>query len=326
MIDRARSRSLVDRFAECRVLVLGDLMLDRYLWGAADRISPEAPVPVVRVERESTMLGGAGNVVRNLASLGARVDVVALVGDDEAARELERRLDHWKIDAGGLVVDASRPTTEKTRVIARQQIVRFDREAEEPVPRALADQLLEGVRARAPRVDGAVLQDYGKGLLTAEVAGEAIAALREHGVRVFVDPKEPPWSQYRGAELLKPNLREAVDLLRERVRSAADLERVGRAVLEHAGVELVAITQSDRGMTLFPTDGPTRHVATVGRAVADQAGAGDTAVATLALARLAGADWLEAAILANAAGGFVVGIPGTATVTPDELLRVVDAL
>jgi D-beta-D-heptose 7-phosphate kinase/D-beta-D-heptose 1-phosphate adenosyltransferase len=326
MIGPAQARKLVQGFTSCRVLVVGDLMLDRYVWGSVDRISPEAPVPVVQVQRESTMLGGAGNVVRNLVSLGAQVDVVALVGDDESATELRRLLDHWKIDPSGLIVDASRPTTEKTRVIAgSQQVVRYDRESDEPLLPAATESLLGAVRARATRVDGVIVEDYGKGLLEPGVAREVMAEFGRNERRVFVDPKLQPWDVYRGAELLKPNLREAQEVSGIKLRREADLEAMGRALLAQTGAQTVAITRGAEGMTLFPSDGPTEHVATVRREVADQAGAGDTAIAALTLARLAGASWREAASLANAAAGVVVAIPGTATLSPADLLRSVES-
>lgn len=322
MISVERGRAIVQRFAETRVLVIGDLMLDRYVWGSVDRISPEAPVPVVRVGRESSMLGGAGNVVRNLASLGSQVDFVALIGCDEAARELHRRLDHWKIDASGLIEDAERPTTQKTRVIAHnQQVVRYDHEVDEPLRPRILEQVLERVQERAAKADGVVLEDYGKGLLDPAVVPEVMRICAEHELPVFVDPKGLPWDMYAGAALVKPNLREAQDVTGIRVRNGADLERVGRSILEMSGAKLVAITRGEDGMALYSSDAAAKLVATRPRAVADQAGAGDTAISTLALARLSGATWEEAAALANAAAGIVIGIPGTATLSADELLQ-----
>lgn len=310
-----------------RVLVLGDVILDRYVWGMVRRINPEAPVPVVEVTRESVMLGGAGNVARNLASLGAAVEFVALVGEDDAADEILRLVSDWKMDPAGLVVDPGRPTTEKTRVIAgrssglaAQQIVRFDRESDEPVDPSAAERLLEKVRPRAVRVDGVVLQDYGKGVLSAEVVEEAMRIFADLGLPVFVDPKAEHWELYRGAALIKPNLREAELFAGIRVRDEQDVARVGRAVLERTGVETLAITRSEAGMTLFHRDGAIDHVATEVLAVAEASGAGDTTIALLAAGRLAGASWLEAARVANAAAGVVVRVPGTTTVTQRELL------
>jgi D-beta-D-heptose 7-phosphate kinase/D-beta-D-heptose 1-phosphate adenosyltransferase len=325
-IETARAREILQRSSACRVLVLGDLMLDRYVWGRTERISPEAPVPVVQVERQSTMLGGAGNVVRNLVSLGAQVDVVATVGDDAPARELHRLLDHWKINPEGLVIDPSRQTTEKTRVIASgQQVVRYDLESEDAIAPESVEKLLAAVRARVPDADGVIIEDYGKGMLLPELVTQTMDICARAGVRVFVDPKQKPWDVYRGAELVKPNLREAQEHLQIRIRSDEDLERVGRELVAYTGAQVVAVTRSGEGMSLFPADGETLHFPTLAREVADQAGAGDTAIATLTLARLAGADWGEAALLANEAGGFVVGIPGTATLTPEDLLRQLEA-
>jgi D-beta-D-heptose 7-phosphate kinase/D-beta-D-heptose 1-phosphate adenosyltransferase len=320
-IELARARELVARFERLRLAVVGDVILDRYVWGSVERISPEAPVPVVRVTRESTMLGGAGNVARNVASLGGAVELVAVVGDDEPSREICQRLADWKIDPGGLVIDAERPTTVKTRVIARaQQVVRYDRESEDPLAPSSARRLLDALRARCPRVDGAILQDYGKGLFTDEVLAEAMRALAERDVPVFVDPKTSHWELFAGAALVKPNLREAEQVTGIRVRGEADLERLGRSVLERTQAGAVAVTRGEAGMTLFDRDGSTRHVPTLPRLVSDVAGAGDTAIAALALARLAGASWLEAAVLANAAAAVVVAIPGTATASVRELL------
>ena len=326
VIGRARASELVQQFAGHRILVLGDLILDRYVWGNTDRISPEAPVPIVRVERESIMLGGAGNVARNLASLGAQVEVLGLVGEDETASELESLFDRWKIDTRILLREPDRPTTSKTRVISRgQQVVRYDRESEEPIGVGLVESLLDALRSGASRARGAIIQNYGKGLLVPEVVREAMAIFGEFGVRVFVDPKEPPWEVYRGAELIKPNLREAEEVTRVRVRGEGDLERLGRQLLELCEGATIAVTRGGQGMSLFGSDLGSCHVPTQLRAVSDVAGAGDTAIAALALARLSGSSWPEAAELANAAAGVVVQVPGTATITPEELLDAIGA-
>ena len=326
MIDRARAVPLVDEFPAHRVLVLGDVILDRYVWGSVDRISPEAPVPVVRVDRESSMLGGAGNVARNLASLGAQAEIAAALGEDDAAQELLRLFAKWKIDVAGLVSDASRPTTVKTRVIARaQQVVRYDRELVQPIRAATVDALLDALRVQAARVEAVIIQDYGKGLLSREVVQEAMVLFAERGLRVFVDPKEGDWGMYQGAELIKPNLREAEQVTGIRAREQPNLERLSRALLELSGARSIAITRGNEGMTLYTAEDGLHNVPTVERGVADVAGAGDTAIATLTLARLSGASWIESAELANAAAGFVVGVAGTATLTPRELLAMLGA-
>jgi D-beta-D-heptose 7-phosphate kinase/D-beta-D-heptose 1-phosphate adenosyltransferase len=324
MISAARAAALVRTFGDRRLLVVGDVILDRYVWGSVERISPEAPVPVVRVTRESVMPGGAGNVARNLATLGAQVDLVAVVGEDDTGRELSRLLAEWKIDPTGLVTDAGRPTTVKTRVIARaQQVVRFDREAEDALSIGTRAALLAAVRARLGDVEGVILQDYGKGVLGREVIDELVALCTARATSVFVDPKAEHWDRYRGVALVKPNLREAEAVTGVRLRAEEDLARLGRAVLERTGARTVAITRGAQGISLYYAEGGEDHVPTLPRQVADATGAGDTAIATLGLARVSGASWVEAAALANAAAGVVVEVPGTASLRPEELLRAV---
>jgi len=326
VIAPARAAELTRRFEALRVLVAGDVMLDRYIWGDVERISPEAPVPVVRVARESLMLGGAGNVARSLACLGAQVRLVALIGDDEAGREVSDRLSDWKIDAAGVCVEPTRPTTQKTRVIARaQQMVRFDRESDDPLDAATQGRLLDRLEACAADVDGAILEDYGKGFLVPGTIERVMEVLAARGIRVFVDPKDRGWECYRGAELVKPNLREAQAVTGIRIRDEEDLLDVGRRILEQTGAQTVAITRGGEGMTFFFADGGTAHFPGQRRPVAESSGAGDTAIATLALARLAGASWSEAASLANAAAGVVVSVPGTAAVSAAELLAALGA-
>ena len=321
MIEANRLRELTGRFEQLRVLVIGDAILDRYVWGSVDRISPEAPVPVVAVTRESTMLGGAANVAWNLASLGAQVEFFSVVGEDPSARELRRLLSETKVDGSFVTVDPARPTTVKTRIIARaQQLVRFDRESESEISPEAADALLESLRERAPRAAAAILQDYGKGLLSDAVIRRSMEILSGAGVPVFVDPKAAHWSLFSGAELVKPNLREAQELVGRQAHDAAGLERLGREVLERTGARTIAITRGALGMDLFHRDGPSEYFPAQARAVGEATGAGDTAIATLALARCAGGTWPEAAEFANAAAGAVVSVPGTAAVTRDELL------
>ena len=259
-------------------------------------------------------------MARNLSSLGAQVELVGLVGEDAAAHEIRRLCGRWKIETRHLLADENRPTTEKTRIIARaQQVVRIDRENDQPVDSELLERLIEGLRVSARGATGAIVQDYGKGLLARPLLAEAMAIFADCGVRVFVDPKAHPWS-FEGAELVKPNLREAEDVAGIRVRGDADLERLGRSVLSECGARTLAITRGREGMSLFEAGAHTQHVPTTPRDVADVAGAGDTAIAALTLARLSDGDWREAARLANAAAGVVVGVPGTATVTPEQLI------
>lgn len=321
LIGRERLIELTSRFEGLRVLVLGDAILDRYVWGKVDRISPEAPVPVVAVTRESTMLGGAANVAWNLSSLGASVELFSVVGEDESARELARLLSETKVDGSYVTVDPERPTTVKTRIVARaQQLVRFDRESESDISPEATDALLEALRARAPRAGAAILQDYGKGLLSGVVIRQAMEIFAGAGVPVFVDPKAANWSLFEGAELVKPNLREAQELTGRRVDDDAGIESLGRELLDRTGARTVVITRGEAGMDLFHRDAPSEHFPAQVRAVGEATGAGDTAIAMLALARSAGGSWSEAAELANVAAGAVVAVPGTASVTRDELL------
>ncbi|MEE8556373.1 MAG: D-glycero-beta-D-manno-heptose-7-phosphate kinase [Myxococcota bacterium] len=322
MISADRAAKLVRAFPTQRLLVLGDVILDRYVWGRADRISPEAPVPVVQVSRESVMPGGAGNVARNVSTLTGHVELVSVIGEDPTGQDLGRLLADLKIEIGGLLADSERPTTVKTRVIARgQQVVRFDRELEEPLSPSTAARLLGALLERVDQVDGVILQDYGKGVLSPEVLEGVMRQCSKARVPVFVDPKAEHWELYRGAELLKPNLREAEVVAGIRVRDESDVRRLGERVVERTGARTVAITRGEDGISLFYDGGGSDHVPTEVRAVADATGAGDTAIATLALARLAGASWVEAAEMANTAAGVVVEVLGTAALGPEDLER-----
>lgn len=317
-LDRRRLEKLVDAFARLRLLVVGDVVLDEYLWGEVDRVSPEAPVPVVHVRRESMVLGGAGNVVRNVVALGAGCAFCAVVGDDPTARRVAGQLEELGVDAKGLVVVPGRPTTRKTRVIARgQQVVRFDRETESPVPAAAARRLVDALAAAIPAVDGVILEDYGKGTLAPGVIGAAMRRFRSAGVPVAVDPKHT-LAPYRGAALLKPNLREAEMLAGVTVHGPEDLARAAGRLRRRIGGGIVVVTQGGDGMTLFEGESAL-PVRTAPREVFDVQGAGDTTIAALWLALRAGASLLEAAVVANAAAGVVVAKVGTATASPDEV-------
>ncbi len=319
-VDLARLERILEGFGRLRLLVLGDVMLDEYLWGDVERISPEAPVPVVRVERESQNLGGAGNVVRNVVALGAECMLCAVVGDDPAGARVVDLLKNLGIDPGGVVVVEGRLTTRKTRVEARsQQMVRFDRETQEPIPSDAARRLLHAVEGMLGRVDGAIFEDYDKGLLEPGVARKAMRLFRERGVPVAVDPKGHV-AAFRGAALLKPNVREVEALTGERVRGREDLARGVARLRRRLGGTPVVVTRGVHGMTVFDGEGNGGVDVPIARSeVFDVQGAGDTAIAALTLATLAGASLLEACVIANAAAAVVVGKVGTATPTPEEL-------
>jgi len=325
LLDRRRLERILAGFSRVRLLVVGDVMLDEYLWGEVDRVSPEAPVPVVHVRRESTVLGGAGNVVRNVIALGGDCAFCSVIGDDTAGRRVLDLLKDLGVDPSGLVVVEGRPTTRKTRVVARsQQIVRFDRETEEEPSPAAAHRLLEAAEAAIPGCDGAVLEDYGKGTLSTRVAAGLMRRLRATRRFVAVDPKQT-LAPYRGASLIKPTVREAEQLAGMRISREGDLARAAARLRRRIGGGHVVVTRGSEGMTLFEGDRPGVEVHTAEREVFDVQGAGDTTIAALALALRAGATLLEAAVIANAAAGVVVEKIGTATATPDEVRALLPA-
>ena len=319
-----RLRRLLDGMQGLPVLVVGDLMLDVYLKGAVERISPEGPVPVVAVREREHRLGGAANVARNVAALGGRPRLLGIRGDDEAGVQLAATLEAHGIPAGDLVVDPARPSTVKTRILgAGQQICRVDDEDR----RAAAGEVLAALEARAAAlVDecrAVVLSDYGKGVLVDALVAAVVRAAAARGVPVVVDPKEGHFAAYRGVDLVTPNKAEAGGSFGLPIRSDDDVERVGRGLLERLGVKALMITLGEGGIALFTPGAEQRRFPAKARRVYDVTGAGDTVVATLALALAAGAGLDEGAVLANHAAGLVVAEVGTAAVRPEQLLAAV---
>ncbi len=313
-LDRLRSRP-----EPPRVAVVGDVILDRFLYGTVERISPEAPVPVVEVEREVLRLGGAANVVHNLRALGARVDLLGVVGRDPMADVLRRELERLGVGMDGLVAAADRPTPVKTRVIAQhQQVVRFDQERRAGLPGDALGRLVAVLEARAAGWDAVIVSDYGKGVVGPALMGPLMAAARARGLWVSVDPKPTHADLYRGAGVITPNTRETEAMTGLPARSDHEAARAGGALRDRLGTQAVLVTRGERGMTLVE-EGRVTHIPTRARDVFDVTGAGDTAVAVLTLARAAGSPLAEAAALANLAGGIVVGKLGTAVVTLEEL-------
>lgn len=324
-LDARRLAKLVHSFKQLRLLVLGDVVLDEYLWGDVERVSPEAPVPVVHVQRESMVLGGAGNVVRNVIALGGACDFCTAIGDDRAGERVLEMLAELGVDPSGTVCVPERPTTRKTRVVARsQQIVRFDRETGDGLPASASRAMLAALDRFAPRAHGAVIEDYGKGTLAGATVRTAMRKLEAHGVPVAVDPKED-LSPYRGASLVKPNLREAEALAGMRIRTRDDLAKAAQRLRRKLGGAAVVVTRGAEGMALFEGDGRASLVGTPRREVFDVQGAGDTTIAALSLALRAGGSLLEAAVIANAAAGVVVSKVGTATASPAEVLEALPA-
>jgi D-beta-D-heptose 7-phosphate kinase/D-beta-D-heptose 1-phosphate adenosyltransferase len=302
-----------------RLAVIGDSMLDRFLWGRVDRISPEAPVPVVRLESETTKLGGAANVAANIRALGAGVVLFGLCGRDEAADQLKVLLAERGIDPAGLLETRDRPTTIKTRILAHsQQVVRTDREDDRPVAQDLIEVLLARLGEMGP-FHGIVLSDYGKGLLTNEALAAFIAAGRRMEVPLVVDPKKGDYTQYRGVTSLTPNQKEAEQACAMSITDAADLRAAGGKLLERTAAEAVLVTRGEHGMALFEKGGAEHHLATEATTVYDVTGAGDTVIAVYTTALSAGADFAQAADLANHAAGLAVRELGTATVSAAQL-------
>ncbi len=321
-----RLRALLDALPGKRLLVVGDVVLDEYLWGEVERISPEAPVPVVRLVDESTVLGGAGNVVRNVVALGAGCEFCSAVGADAAGARIREALAALDVDTAGLVEVDGRPTTRKSRVIARaQQMVRVDRESAEPLPRADEGRVLAAIDHALPAVDGVVLEDYGKGLLSPRLLRSVLRRCAAAERPVSVDPKDD-LRNLRGTALIKPNLREAEGLAGVSIRDAESLGKAAARLQRRVPGANFVITRGPDGMTRVPPEGDPIDVRTPERAVFDVQGAGDTAIAVLSLAQRAGGSLLEAALLANAAAGVVVSKVGTATATPEEVRELLPAV
>jgi D-beta-D-heptose 7-phosphate kinase/D-beta-D-heptose 1-phosphate adenosyltransferase len=314
----SRLDELLVRARNVHVLVVGDLMLDVYLRGSASRISPEAPVPVVKVQEEWRALGGAANVAANAVALGTQCTVIGCVGADAAGRELRQELDETGILTDGLVESARRPTTIKTRIMARQyQVARYDMEVEHDIDEELAEALIQRLTRLVSRASAIVLEDYNKGVLVPALSSVAIRLAREIGIPVVVDPKFRSFYSYRGATVFKPNLTELSAALRDEVRpdDAAWLERIRTEL----GCENLLLTLGEDGMALSTAAGEYIRVPTEARSVYDVSGAGDTVSAAVAVALAAGASINEAALLATQAAALVVGKAGVATVSPAEL-------
>jgi len=323
-ITRDRIVGLLERAKDCRIAVIGDAMLDVYLHGDVERISPEAPVPVVRVRARRHALGGAANVAQNVAAIGARCELVAAVGADAGGQMLRSMLDAMDADTGSLVT-VSRPTTTKTRIVARaQQVVRVDEEEDEDLAGDEVERLLTAARRAVSVADALVFEDYNKGVLVQRVIEDATTWARKRDIPIVVDPKYRNFFLYRGATIFKPNRRE----LEAALGAEVDLDHTAALpeTLRRLGAEHLVLTLSEKGMVLISRDGEIKRVPTMARAVYDPVGAGDTVTAYLAAILAAGGTATEAAVIANYAAGVEVGKPGAATVTGEEVLEAYDAL
>ncbi|MCM8794687.1 MAG: D-glycero-beta-D-manno-heptose-7-phosphate kinase [Candidatus Omnitrophica bacterium] len=322
-MTKARFRSLLKRFTQTRILVIGDLMLDEFIWGTVDRISPEAPVPVVWVERESAMPGGAANVAASVQALGGQARLVGVVGRDLVADRFLEAVRRQGLGTGDIFFDPARPTTSKTRVVAHhQQVVRIDRERVERIGGRVLERCIQIACSAIPEVDGVVVEDYGKGLIVPELLKAVVGCAKKHRKVITVDPKEEHFEYYKGVTSLTPNKKEASIAAGMPIRDGKSLVQAGRTILNKLKPETLLITLGEEGMALFQGGrGRPVIIPTVAQEVFDVSGAGDTVIAAFTLARAAGASFLEAAVISNAAAGVVVGKVGIATCSPDELER-----
>ena len=325
----SRARQILAAAQKIRVLVVGDVMLDQFIWGGVSRISPEAPVPVVEFQRESFMPGGAANVSRNLADLDVPTEIFGAIGRDAAAEQLQRLLIGRKIKCGGLVKCPGRHTSVKTRIVAhQQQVVRIDRETRENLDAALTTRLLKQLEPRLARADAIIVGDYGKGVVTQPLLNAIKTLCRDRGIWLSLDPKPVHHLDLGRLSLITPNRKEAFELadIPDDTRQAdpltdKNLLRVVEILLDQPAPAILLITLGELGMLLCQRGQKPYHIPTIAQEVFDVSGAGDTVIATFTLAIAAGASPLEAALLSNHAAGIVVGKVGTATTTPDELIH-----
>ena len=319
-LTKTRAAEILDALRDRYVVVLGDIMLDEFVWGDVTRISPEAPVPVVDVRRESIHLGGAANVLANLIALGARGSVVGVIGNDLAGQRLRMSLHDLGIPDGCLIVDDSRPSTTKTRIVAHSQlVVRADRESRTAVNANIAAEIVSRLKEELKRADAFVVSDYDKGVVTPVIL-RAILPQAYERVPVLIDPKLRNFNYYRPATLVTPNDFEALRMSNTEDHSDDGSHHAAKVIKQKLGCDAVLITRGDRGMLLLESDGEPIYVETAAREVYDVTGAGDTVIAALAAALASGASMLEAAAFANHAAGIVVGKVGTATATAAEFL------
>jgi len=317
---------LIPRFAQQKILVLGDIMVDKFTWGKVSRISPEAPVPVVEITRESHALGGAGNVANNLISLGGQVNLIGVIGNDIVGEQLYNDLNAKGINADGIVKDESRPTITKTRIIAsHQQVVRVYKEVKGDFSVPVVNRIIEQIERVLPQVNAVIISDYGKGVVNPVVLKRAIGLACKLKIPITVDPKIEHFLRYKKVSCITPNTLEAITGMRYHEINNDDKEiaELGKKILKRLQSQSVLITRGEKGMSLFEPGNKVTHIPTRAKEVFDVTGAGDTVIATFTLALASKASLLEAAEISNFAAGVVVGKLGTATVSPEELRKTI---
>jgi len=327
--ENVNLQTLLEQLEGKHIVIIGDVILDEYVWGDVNRISPEAPVPVLEVTAETSRIGGAANVAYNVASLGGRVDLIGVIGDDSNGKTLTHKFQGAQINIAGICIDPSRPTSTKTRVIARhQQIVRIDRESKRAIDASLRHQLLKVATERIPQADAIIFEDYDKGVVSVELIQDVLSQARHYHKPVVVDPKVENFWNYKGVTCITPNHKEAGAALSRAITDEASLLWVGEEILDRLALEGLLITRGESGMSLFRRERDNRlrvdHIPVLSpREVFDVTGAGDTVVAVFTLALAAGADMLDAARLSNLAGGIVVGEVGCVAITREALSQAI---
>ncbi|MDD8016825.1 MAG: D-glycero-beta-D-manno-heptose-7-phosphate kinase [Bacteroidota bacterium] len=300
-----------------RVAIIGDVMIDRYVWGTVSRISPEAPVPVVEVESESTRLGGAANVANNITSLGAKALLIGVVGNDNNGKELRLYLEKENTSSEGIVTDPSRPTTVKTRVIAHSQhVVRIDSEEKKDIGGEIQNKIISILEKNISAIDGIIIEDYNKGVVVKELIHRITELARKTNTVITIDPKFNNFFEYKNVTVFKPNKKETEEALGRRLQTDDDVVAAGKTLLEKLNAQNVLLTRGEKGMSVFEKSGSVTHIPTRARHVADVSGAGDTVIATLTAMLAGGATMQEAASLANYAGGIVCGEVGIVPIDP----------
>jgi len=319
-LSRDRMHEITEQMGRSSVLILGDIMLDEYYFGSVERISPEAPVPVVEISSTKILLGGAANVAANVRALGDSPLLIGTVGEDNAALKFQKLLNERGISQDHIVVDKTRQTTIKTRIIAHsQQVVRADREDRHPLSDDIENEIMSHLEKLAPKIAAVIISDYGKGVITKSLLAKVIPFCKENKIFIAVDPKDANFFSYQHVSLITPNHHEAGFAFGRRISNEEDLLIVGNGLLEKLQARSILITRGAEGMSLFQVDRPATHIPTFARKVFDVTGAGDTVICGLCFAVSAGADLIEAAIIANAAAGYTVGEIGTATIGIEQL-------
>jgi rfaE bifunctional protein kinase chain/domain len=314
-------KNILSEFKKKKILIIGDLILDRYIWGKVNRISPEAPVPIVEVTDENFLLGGASNVANNIVALGGRATIVGVAGNDRAGGILMKMLEERGIQCGGVFWGSARPTTIKTRVIAHnQQVVRFDRENKDKVDGKVLKGLLEYIRSAIPNHDAVIISDYKKGVVSYNLVREVLKHSKPENIFVSVDPKVSHFYCYKNVSLITPNVIEASVASGIEIKDEKSLVNAGRALCKKISCDAILITRGEYGMSLFEKD-KVVHIPTVAKNIYDVTGAGDTVIATFTIAYAAGASMKEAAVISNHAAGIVVGEVGTAVAKIDQLRK-----